>query len=251
MVEPSPIAGRPNQVRRSFPTTHWSLIRAAGGTESPETAAALETLCRIYWHPVYAYIRRWGRNPEDARDLTQDFFAQLLEKKVIGRADPSRGRFRSFILGLLKYFLRHEHRNAQAKKRGGDYRIVSWDQKVAESRLGYSGVDDESPDRIFERRWAQTVLEHAAAQLREEYQTSGRESLFEALRPLVMLGEEELSYTSAAAEIGTSIDAAKMAATRLRRRYYRLIREEVVQTLEDPAELDNELRHLFAVFVPS
>lgn len=251
MAEPLPKAGRPDKAGRSFATTHWSLVRAAGRTESPETAAALETLCQIYWHPVYAHVRSWGHKPEDAQDLTQAFFARLLQKKVFGHADSSRGRFRSFMLASLEHFLHDAHAHAHANKRGGDCVIVSWDQQTAGARLGTTAVDKESPDRIYERRWVETVLEQAAIRLRREYETSGRGALFEVIKSHVTPDSVHPSFADTAARLGTSISATKSAASRLRRHYHALIRDEVAQTLEDPADLDDELHHLLAVILPS
>ena len=251
MAEVPERAARPEKVRRAFDSTHWSLVRAAGGSESPETAAALEALCQIYWYPVYAHIRFLGRKPEDAQDLTQAFFARLLEKNSFRRADPERGRFRSFMLGSLKHFLRDAHAHDHAQKRGGGFTLVSWDRKVAESRLGNTAVDDESPDRLFERRWAETMLEQAATRLRREYEASGRSALFEAVKSHVTPGLSPTPLAEAAEQLGSTVSAMKSAALRLRRRYYELIRDEVAQTLDDPAELDDELQHLLAVILPS
>ena len=251
MVEPLPEAGRPGKIRRSFATTHWSLVRAVGGTESPETATALETLCQIYWHPVYSHIRLWGSKPEDAQDLTQAFFARLLEKKAFDHADPERGRFRSFMLGSLKHFLRDTHIRANAEKRGGGRTIVSWDRKTGEARLGIAPADNESPDRIFERRWAETVLERAATRLRSDYESSGRGALFEVIKPHVTPGPNHKTIADTAAALDSSISATRSAIFRLRRHYHALIRDEVAQTLDDPAELDDELRYLLKVLYPS
>lgn len=251
MAEGPERTARPEKVRRAFNSTHWSLVRAAGGSESPETAVALEALCQIYWYPVYAHIRFLGRKPEDAQDLTQAFFARLLEKNSFRHADPERGRFRSFMLGSLKHFLRDAHAHDYAQKRGGGFTLVSWDKQATESRLATAVVDDDSPDRVFERRWAETMLDQAATKLRKEYKASGRGALFSAVQSHVTSGSEPIALAEAANQVGSTVSAMKSAALRLRRRYYELIRDEVAQTLADPTELDDELRHLLSVILPT
>ena len=248
MAGPPDKGGRPDKAGRLFATTHWSLVRAAGGLESPETSSALETLCRTYWYPVYAHVRFWGHNAEDARDLTQEFFARLLRYKAIGRADPDRGRFRSFILGSLKHVLCDAHDFAKAKKRGGDTIIVSWDQDWAEDRFAQEARDGDSPDVVFERTWATALLERAANRLYEEYQTSNREILFEAIKGYLGSDGSQQSCRETGDRLGLSVSATRSAIFRLRRRYHELIRDEVAQTLEDPAETDDELRHLLGLF---
>ena len=240
--------GRPERTGGLFATTHWSLVRAAGGSESPETSSALETLCRTYWYPVYAHVRFRGHNVEDARDLTQEFFARLLRYKTIGRADPDRGRFRSFILGSLKHVLCDAHDYARAKKRGGDSITVSWDQERAEDRFAHEARDGDSPDIVFERSWATALLERAANRLYEEYRTSDRDTLFEGIKGYIASDGSQRSCSETAAKLGLSLSATRSAIFRLRRRYHEIIRDEVAQTLEDPAETDDELRHLLQLF---
>jgi RNA polymerase sigma-70 factor (ECF subfamily) len=231
-----------------FATTHWSVVLAAGREESPQAAEALGKLCRTYWYPLYAYIRRRGHSPEDAQDLTQEFFARLLEKHSVAGADREKGRFRSFLLGALKHFLADEKDKAEAKKRGGGRTIISLEQACAEERFGAEPADELSPDKIFDRRWALTVLEQATTRLRAQYQGEGQAQLFDSLKSYVTGERAALSYAEAAARLGLSESAVKSAIYRLRRRYHGLVREEVAQTVADPKELEEEIRHLMAVF---
>lgn len=242
-------AGGEAKDRGLFATTHWSLVRAAGqGSESADSSAALETLCQTYWYPVYAHVRRRGYAVEDARDLTQEFFLRLLRAGILDAADPGRGRFRSFLLGVLKRFLSDARDVARALKRGGGRRPISWEQDVAEARLAAEPVDDLSPDQLYDRRWAMTVLEHAASRLRGEYSATGRLAHYEALRPYVAADHSAPSYADTATHLHTTESAVKSAIFRLRQRYYALVRDEVLQTLTDPAELEHELRQLAMIF---
>ena len=233
-----------------FTTTRWNVIRAADGSQTGEAKAARETLCRIYWYPVYARVRHWGHTPEDAQDLTQEFFSRLLKANAFGRADPSRGRLRSFLLASLKNFLHEAREYTQAQKRGGGCIIIPWDEACAEARVEDAGAEGGSPDLIFERNWAISVLDQAANRLRREYEASGRGALFEAVKSHVTPGSDPTSLAEAATTLGSTVSAMKSAALRLRRRFYEIIRDEIAQTLEDPAELDDELRHLLSVILP-
>ena len=232
----------------TFATTHWSVVLAAGQQESPQAGEALEKLCRDYWYPIYVYVRRRGSGPEDAQDLTQDFFARFLQKNSVAAADPAKGRFRSYLLGALKHFLADEHDRALAKKRGGGQIPISWEQDRAEERYGQEPSDDLSPDKVFERRWALTVLEQATAHLRQEYRAVGQLELFEGLKAFVTAGGAATSYLQAAARLGLTESAVRSAIYRLRRRYHALIREKVAQTVGDPLQLEEEIRHLMSVF---
>jgi RNA polymerase sigma-70 factor (ECF subfamily) len=178
-VEPSA------KIPRLFTTTHWSVVLAAGQNDSPLAVEALEKLCRMYWYPLYAYVRRRGYGPDDAEDLTQEFSARLLEKNGLARADRAKGRFRSFLLGALNHFLADEKDRAEAKKRGGGRTLISWDQQNAEERFGAEPMDELSPEKIFERRWALSVLEQAATRLRNEYDAAGQAQLFEQLKSYI------------------------------------------------------------------
>jgi DNA-directed RNA polymerase specialized sigma24 family protein len=198
--------------------------------------------------PFYLYVRRRGHSPEDAQDLTQALFARLLEKNSLAAAHPHKGRFRSFLLGALKHLLADEHAKAQAKKRGGGQVLVSWEQATAEAQFSQEPTDEESPDRLFDRRWALTVLERAVSRLREEYCSGGDGPLFERLKVYVTGEMAAPSYADTAAALGLSESAVKSAIYRLRRRYHELVRDEVAQTVADPNELEAEIRHLMAVF---
>jgi RNA polymerase sigma-70 factor (ECF subfamily) len=234
-----------------FATTHWSVVQRAGDPSSPQAAEALEELCRTYWYPLYAYVRRRGYGPEDAQDLTQELFARLLQKNSIIGVRRDKGRFRSFLLGALKHLLADELAKAHAKKRGGGQVLISWEQDAAEARFGHEPVDEQSPDRLFDRRWALTVLDQAVARLREEYRLGGQAEHFERLRVYVTGEGAAPSYAEKAAQLGLSESALKSAIFRLRRRYHELVRQEVAQTVADPDELEEEIRELMAVFSES
>ncbi|MBM3883194.1 MAG: RNA polymerase sigma factor [Verrucomicrobia bacterium] len=230
-----------------FTTTHWSVVRAGGDRSSPAAQTALEELCRTYWYPLYVFVRRRGYSPEDAQDLTQEFFARLLQKNSISAAHPGKGRFRCFLLGALKHLLADEHAKAQAKKRGGGQTIISWEQDYAEEQFAHEPVDEQSPDRLYDRRWALTVLDRAATRLRVEFAAAGDASLFEHLKLYVTGKHGAPAYAATASRLGLSESAVKSAIFRLRRRYAELVREEVAQTVNDARELEVELRHLRSV----
>jgi len=225
-----------------FATTHWSVVLAAGDAHSPRSAQALETLCRTYWYPLYAYVRRRGHSPEEAEDLIQEFLVHLLATHALGTVHPAKGRFRSFLLASLNHFLANEWDKARAQKRGGGQMAISLD--TAEARYRAEPGDDMSPERIFERHWAMALLAQVSVRLRENYQTAGNGPLFETLR-IYLTGEKGLpSYQQTADQLGLSLEAVKKAVERLRRRYGELLREEIAHTVNDPAEVDEEIRHL-------
>ena len=230
-----------------FRTTHWSVVLAAGQEESAQAADALERLCRIYWYPLYAYVRRRGYGHEDAQDLTQGFLLQLLERRSLGRVDRGKGRFRSFLLGGLNYFLADQRDRACSQKRGGGQTLLWFDAQAAEDRYQREPVDESSPDKLFERRWALTLLDQVLAALEREFREAGKADLFERLRPFLVGDQGETSYAQAAVTLGMSAAAVKKAAHRMRHRYYALFRRELAQTLADPAEVEEEMRHLCAV----
>lgn len=233
---------------RVFATTHWSVVLAAGTPDSPQAARALEKLCRTYWYPLYAYIRRRGYGPEDAQDLNQEFLTRLLTTHALGTVSPTKGRFRSFLLGALNHFLANEWDRARAQKRGGGRTVISLD--AAETRYQAEPSEPMAPDRIFERQWALTLLEQVMIRLNEDYHAAGRASLFQALQ-IYLTGEKHLPpYRETAAQLGLSVDAVTKAVERLRRRYGELLLEEIAHTAIDPAEVDDELRHLRSVLAP-
>lgn len=227
-----------------FATTRWSLVQAAGGSRETPAREALGTLCETYWFPLYAFARRRGLSPMEAEDRTQSFFAFVLEGNVIAKADPERGRFRSFLLKSLQNFLATEQRRDDAQKRGGGRVIQSLDVAQAESRYGHEPVSHETPERLFERQWALTVLQTTLDKLRAEYRSESRGELCELLEPHLHGDENRLPYLDLAARFGLSEEAIKSAAHRLRRRYRELLRAEVAETLTDPKEVDDELRSL-------
>lgn len=231
-----------------FATTHWSVVLAASESSSAQASHALEQLCRAYWYPLYVYVRRRGYSAADAEDLTQEFFTRLLHHHSIAGAQQTKGRFRCFLLGALKHLLADETARARAKKRGGDRFILSWEQDGAEQRFAQEPADGSSPERLFERRWALTVLNHAAARLRAEFTTVGDAPLFEHLKAYVTGEATAPTYATTANQLGLSESAVKSAIYRLRRRYGELVRAEVAQTVSDANELEAEIRHLRLVF---
>lgn len=229
-----------------FATTRWSLVRAAGDHAAPESRAALEALCGIYWYPLYAFIRRQGHDADRAQDLTQEFFARLLERDDLAAVDRSKGRFRSFLLTACKHFLCNVYDRAHARKRGGGRGPLPIDAVVAEGRYGREPSHDETPERLFERRWALALLDQVLARLRQEYAAAGKDRLFDRLKGHLTGEADGLPHARAAAELGLSEGAVKVAVHRLRKRYRELLQDEIVQTLDDPAEVEDEIRALFA-----
>jgi len=232
---------------REFATTHWSVVLTAGQRDSAHAAAALEKLCRAYWYPLYAYVRRRGYSPEDAEDRTQSFFVRLLEGKLLPHASPQRGRFRSFLLTALQNFLSDEHDRAAALKRGGGQPLISLDSLDGEARYALEPADDVSPDRLFERRWATTVLEGAWTRLEAEYAADGKVDLFRELRRFNSAHEGAPGYAEAAGKLGLPENTVKSLVHRMKRRYRVLLRAEIAHTVADPAEIDEEIRYLLRV----
>ena len=226
-------------------TTQWSQVLAARDGSSAESRRALETLCRAYWEPLYAFVRRQGSGPEDAADLTQAYFASLIEKQVLADVDPSKGRFRSFLLATLKHFLSHERDKARTLKAGGRFEKVSLDIAEAEARYGAHATKDMTPDEVFEVRWAVAMLNRALLRLREHSVETGSEEQFEALKPF-LTGTGGQSYREVATGLGMSEGAVKMAVIRLRKRLGQCLRAEVADTVTDPAEIDQEVRHIIS-----
>lgn len=230
-----------------FATTRWTVVLAACGHASPDGEAALEALCRAYWFPLYAYVRRRGRSPHDAQDLTQAFFQKLLEKSWLEAASQERGRFRTFLLVALKRFLANAHDAATAAKRGGGVTFVAADSPAAESRYLAESARPPDADALYERRWALALLERVMARLREEYETTGRAADFEQLKAWLTAGRGEVPYAEVARELGASEGAARVAVHRLRKRFREIFRECVADTVAGPAEVDAELRHIAAI----
>jgi RNA polymerase sigma factor (sigma-70 family) len=235
-----------SQAAGRFASTHWSLVAAAGRGGSPEARAALAVLCQAYWYPLYAYARRRLASADDAQDLTQEFFARLLEKDYLAAADPRRGKFRSFLLAAFKHFLAREHERAAAQKRGGGRRPLPLDFPDGERRYRHEPADPTTPETLFERRWALTLLEQVLARLRQEFTGAGKGPLFEALKGTLTGDGTAEPYARIGQDLGLSEPVVKTAVHRLRRRYQELLRAEVAQTVASPAEVEDELRDLFA-----
>lgn len=233
--------------RGRFAMTRWSLVVAAADSRHPDHRRALAELCNDYWYPVYAFVRRRGADPDAAQDLTQGFFSQLLEKHTIKAADRERGRFRSFLLAALKFYLSHEHERAQAQKRGGGQAAIPLDATTAESRYRLEPADPRTPESLFERRWALLLLERTLDRLREDLKGSARPERSLRLVGYLTGDDSAPSYKQVATELGMTESAVKVAVHRLRGRFRELLREEVLQTVHEPAEVDDELHHLFAV----
>ncbi len=231
-----------------FVTTHWSVVLSAQDKDSARSSEALEALCRAYWYPLYAYARRVGQSPADAEDLTQGFFARLLEKDYLRAASREKGRFRTFMLTALKRYMANEWDRQHAEKRGGFVPRVVIDLEAAESRLGFEPADPISADVLFDRQWALALLERTMARLRQEYSASGRAALFELLQNCLTKEDSALPYAAIAKRPNLTEAAVKMAVHRLRHRYQELLREEIAQTVSAPDEVEAEIRHLFAAF---
>jgi RNA polymerase sigma factor (sigma-70 family) len=228
-----------------FATTHWSLVLRAGRKSEQTADQALAALCQQYWYPLYAYVRRNVNDANAAQDLTQEFFARLLEKDLLALATPERGRFRSFLLTALKNFLANEWNKAHAKKRGGMRPVLSLDFDAGDSRYDLEPGHELTPERLYERKWALTLLDRVLDRLREEYAAEGKAELFESLRPFIGGGPVDAAYADVAKTLGISAGAAKVAAHRLRKRYRDVLRDELAQTVADPADVDDEINWLF------
>jgi RNA polymerase sigma-70 factor (ECF subfamily) len=230
-----------------FAATSWTNVLAAQQTGSPGAADALEKLCRTYWYPLYAYLRRKGHSPHNAQDLTQEFLHRLIEKNYLGAADRRRGKFRSFLLAALNHFVSNQRDYERAVKRGGRVRFVSLDDDEGEDRFLREPAVDLSPEKIFERNWFLALFDEALARLRQEQVGAGKSTLFEALRPFVIEDAEAGEYGAVAERLNMKPNAVAVAVHRLRGRYKDLVREEVVRTVADPAEIEEELHRFFAV----
>ena len=228
-----------------FPATRWSLVVAAGDPHRKEARSALVSLCESYWYPLYAYLRRRGYSSDQAQDLTQEFFVRMIEGRYLDRAEPEKGRFRAFLLTSLKFFVADEDDRRRARKRGGGM-VVPLEFSSGEERYQREPGHDETPERIYERRWALSVLDRVVEKLRNEFVQHGRPDHFERLK-VFLLGQSDAPYGALAQELNTSEGALKVAIHRLRKRYRELFRQEIADTVADPAAVESELRHLAAV----
>jgi RNA polymerase sigma factor (sigma-70 family) len=233
-------------VAMAFATTHWSVVLEAQG-ESPAAREALETLCRIYWRPLYAFVRRHGCGHEEAQDLTQGFFASLFERESLNAVRREKGRLRSYLLKALKYFLADERRRATAIKRGRGERLIPMEELTADERIGMEPADRVTAEMIYERQWACMVLERVLSRLKDEYRAAGNAALFDSLEKLLPDEPGAPSQTEVATHLGMKENAVRQAFYRFRQRYRSVLREEIAHTVATPGDIEDELRHLIAV----
>ena len=231
--------------RSLFITTHWSAVQAAGRENTTRARAALEKLCQTYWYPLYSYVRRRGHSPEDAKDLTQAFFLRLLEQKSLANANPDLGRFRSFLLGALNYFLITEWKKTQSKRRGGGRQIVSLDWAAAERRFDLEPADHATPDKAFDQQWVTALLDEVLRQLENEYRCERKSELFQALKQTLTGPRESQPYANLAKQLGINEGALRVAVHRLRKRYRALLQAEIANTVASPEEAKEEMSYLF------
>ncbi len=242
----SAIGGNANHGAVAFATTHWSVVLEAQG-ESPAAQEALEKLCRTYWRPIYGFVRRQGSKPEEAEDLTQGFFALILERKDLNIVRKEKGRLRSYLLTSVKHFLADESRHAMAVKRGKGQRLIPLDDIRERERVDVERSDRLTADQIYECRWAFTVLEEVMARLRDEYRSAGNVRFFDQMKKMLMDEPSRLSQAQVASEFDMTENAVKQAFYRFRQRYQTLLREEISHTVAMPSDIEDELRHLIAV----
>jgi RNA polymerase sigma-70 factor (ECF subfamily) len=231
-----------------FATTHWTVVLAAGKRHTPQSDHALEELCHTYWFPLYAYVRRRGHSKADAEDLTQTFFARFLEKNYLEGLSAERGRFRAFLLASLKHFLANEWDKSKRQKRGSGVLPLSLDWVTADAQFQIAATAEPSPEKAFDREWALALLACVIERLRAECAAQDHGRWFEVLKPFLTVGKSAIPYPQAAAELGVSEGAVRTAVHRLRRRYREVLREEIAQTLSDPANVAEEMQALFAAF---
>src|SRR6266850_7678026 len=227
---------------RVFATTHWSVVLAAGAPDSVPARRALETLCRAYWYPIYVYVRRKGHGPDDAQDLTQEFFAQLISKHHLKLADQTKGKFRTFLLTGLDFFLAREWSRSHRQKRGGQFSFISLDQQTPEERYRLEPADGDTPEKKFAREWALAVLKQAMDALERECEANGKGSLFREARNLLSGERDSGAYAGISQRLGMGPGAARMAVLRLRQRHGELLRAELAQTVSRAEEVDEEMR---------
>jgi DNA-directed RNA polymerase specialized sigma24 family protein len=230
-----------------FQTTHWSVVLLAGHGGEAGARQALELLCRTYWYPLYAYVRRRGHGPEEAQDLTQEFFARLIANHDLARADREKGRFRSFLLAAMNHFLVSEWRKVHAAKRGGGQFVISLDGLTAEERYRREPMCERTPETLYEQRWALTLFDGALARLQQEWGSAGKAREFDRLKQFLTNEAGDGEYAQAATALDMTVGAVSVAVHRVRHRYSQLVREEIAHTVADPADLEDEVRHLFAV----
>ena len=231
-----------------FATTHWTVVLAAGQRHTPQSDHALEELCRTYWFPLYAYVRRRSHNKEDAEDSVQAFFARFLAKNYLAGLSAERGRFRAFLLASLKHFLINEWKKSQRLKRGGGEKNLSLDWQTADTKFQVASTSEPSPDKAFDREWALALLAKVIERLQKECAAGGKAKLFEQLKTFLMAGKGESAQSETAKILGMEEGAVRVAIHRLRKRYRQLLRDEISQTLTDPAQVDEEMRALFGAF---
>jgi RNA polymerase sigma factor (sigma-70 family) len=242
----SAIGGNAYHAPAAFTTTHWSVVLEAQG-ESPAAQQALERLCRIYWRPIYSFLRRQGISADDAQDLTQGFFALLLERRDLRTVRKEKGRLRSYLLSALKHFVADERRRAMAIKRGKGERLIPLEQLRAEEQSGMEPADPLTAERIYERRWASTLLDRVLSRLEDKYRTRGNAALFDSFNQLLADEPGAPSHADIAAQLGMTENAVSQAFYRFRQSYQSLLREEIAHTVATPGDIENELRYLIAV----
>jgi len=242
-----PDAGSAQALGARFDTTQWSLVLLAGASaDSPEARQAMACLCSTYWYPLYVFIRRQGHQAHDSEELTQEFFARFLDRDFLGAVDKSRGKFRTFLLACCRHFLANQREYAQARKRGGGYPVLSLDFSGAHERYQQEPTSSWTAEKLFERRWALTLLDQVLRQLRQEFSAQNKGDLFEHLRTVLVGESHALSYAQIGTSVGMSEDAVKKAAQRLRQRYGLLLREQIAATVDERSMIDDEIRDLFA-----
>lgn len=230
---------------RQFLTTRWSMVAAAGKGQSSEAGDAMADLCKAYWYPLYAFLRRSGKGQVEAQDLTQAFFTSLIEKRGLRAAEPNKGRFRSYILGALRHFLSNEHDRAAALKRGGEFKFHSLDWESAEGKLGPEPQARTSPESAFDRDWALVLVDRAFERTRDDFERAGKATLFAALSTCLTEGEPPKPYSELCADLDLGEGAFRVAVHRARRHFRECLRREIAETLSDPSKLDEELNSLF------
>ena len=234
----------PQARAEAFSTTQWSVILRAADTENEGSKNAMESVCRACWYPIYAFVRRQGYTPEDAQDLTQGFFVHVLENNVLAHADKERGRFRSFLLGALRHFVSNEARKNRAEKRGGKVTFLSVDATEGEDRFGREIQDPATPEKLFQRNWAENLLRRASETLRADYERSHKLHLYEAIKPYLLGSANPDSYQEVADSLGISSGSLAVMVFRMRKRYGDILRQEIAQTVDDPADVQSEIRLL-------